>query len=157
MNSLVACYLLATLCATSGSPPSGEISESLDRLAYWPTQQITTREAGLSFHPPFTAPSETAVAVLAFNERPRDPWLGFDKVQHFTFSFLATLGGQYTLVNKLDVSEGRAWPVAASGSAAVGLLKEWYDWRYGPRRHFSTRDLVADGLGVVLAVGLILL
>ena len=87
----------------------------------------------------------------------RDPWLGFDKVQHLTFSFLWTLGGQYALVNKGSLTEGRALPLSIGLSAGVGLAKELYDWRLGPTAFFSRRDLAADALGVALAAGFILL
>ena len=85
------------------------------------------------------------------------PRVGFDKVQHFTFSFLWTLGAQYTLVNKASLSEREALPASIGTAAAVGILKEVYDWRYKPNGTFSRADLVADGLGIACAVGLILL
>ncbi len=87
----------------------------------------------------------------------KDPWLGFDKVQHFAFSALMTVGAQYTLVNKAELSEGRALPVSIVASGAVGLMKEVYDLRRSPSRHFSRRDLVADAAGILIATGLILL
>ncbi len=84
-------------------------------------------------------------------DRARDPWLGFDKVQHVTFSFLGTLGNQYVLVNKLDVAEPDALPVSIAVTATIGLGKEVYDKKRGPRRHFSYRDLLADAVGIGLA------
>ena len=98
---------------------------------------------------------ETERRPLALKGRPPDPWLGFDKVQHTTFSFLWTLGSQYTLVNKIDVSEARALPVSMTSGAFVGLAKEVYDWRWGPHRTFSYRDLTANAAGILLAAGLI--
>ncbi len=86
-----------------------------------------------------------------------DPWLSYDKVQHLTFSFLWTLSSQYALEQKAGWPPGRAWPLAAGTAAAAGLVKELYDWKVGPSRHFSYRDLVADGLGIALAVGVIFL
>ena len=108
----------------------------------------------------FAAPARavgTSFPAGSFEGRGSDPWLAFDKVQHLTFSFLWTLGSQYALVNKVDVSEGGALPVSIASSAAVGLAKEYYDWRRGPRRVFSRRDLVADADGIILATGIILL
>ena len=102
-------------------------------------------------------PVETEHRRWALKRRAPDPWLGFDKAQHAAFSFLLTLGNQYTLVNKIDVSERRALPVSMTGTAVVGLAKEVYDRRWGRRRHFSYRDLVADAVGIVLAAGLIVL
>ena len=100
---------------------------------------------------------ETAQRDTSFSQRPADPWLAFDKVQHFTFSFLWTLGSQYTFVNKWGLSEEGALPLSITSGAAIGLAKEFYDWRVKPSRYFSRRDLVADGLGIALAVGWVLL
>lgn len=107
-------------------------------------------------------PSGTSLPLRSFDrasdeDRPDDPWLAFDKAQHLAFSFLWTLGGQYALVNKAEWREGDALPVSAGVSAAVGLAKEYYDWRAGPRRYFSRRDLAADAAGIILAAGFILL
>lgn len=96
----------------------------------------------------------TSPLRLALN-RERDPWLGFDKVQHVTFSFLGTLSNQYVLVNKLDVAESHALPVSIAVTATLGLGKEVYDKKRGPRRHFSYRDLLADAVGIGLATVLI--
>ena len=101
--------------------------------------------------------SETERFLFALNERPADPWLGFDKAQHAAFSFLWTLSSQYTLVNKLDVSERRALPFSVSSGVLLGLSKELYDGSTAPRNYFSFRDLVADAFGIALALGLILL
>ncbi len=86
-----------------------------------------------------------------------DPWLGRDKALHAGGSFLLTLSGQYVLTAKLSASEGTALPIAAGTTLALGLAKEVMDSRRAVRPHFSTRDLVADAVGVALAVGLILL
>lgn len=86
-----------------------------------------------------------------------DPWLAYDKVQHVTFSALLSVSGQYGLENKLDWARGDALPVAIGATAAIGLGKELYDWRLGPRRFFSYRDMVANGLGMLVATGFILL
>ncbi len=87
----------------------------------------------------------------------RDRWLGFDKVQHFTFSFLFTVGGQYVLVNKADVSEGAALPFAAGAGAGIGLAKELYDERRPGGSGFSPKDLFWDALGIATASLLIAL
>lgn len=100
--------------------------------------------------------SETAFPPIAFNAPPRDPWLGFDKVQHLTVSFLWTLGTQYALVNKVSLRERQALPFSIGSSAIAGVGKEWYDLHHG-RRYFSRRDLVADAIGILLATGVILL
>lgn len=106
---------------------------------------------------PLAPPRETPAGLSALKAPSRDPWLGLDKVQHATFGFLWTLGSQYVLVNKIDVSERRALPFSLASSALVGLSKEVYDWRAGPYRRFSYRDLVADAFGMALAAVVILL
>jgi uncharacterized protein YfiM (DUF2279 family) len=86
-----------------------------------------------------------------------DPWFSYDKVQHVTFSALFTVGGQYGLENKLKWARGDALPVSVGAAMAIGLGKELYDWRLGSRRFFSSRDMVANACGVLLATGFILL
>ncbi len=86
----------------------------------------------------------------------RDSWFGFDKVQHVTFSFLFTVGSQYTLVNKADVSETNALPASIGISAGIGLAKELRDSRPGGTG-FSYKDLVWDAAGIACASLLIAL
>lgn len=147
-----------------GMTACSALAQSPDALPLRPLPHTSARAAilygdGVGISPGrwSAAPVETGRLRLALKERPADRWLGFDKAQHAAFSFLWTLSSQYTLVNKIDVSEGRALPVAVGSSAFFGLAKEVYDWRLGPYRHFSYRDLVADAFGVALAAGLILL
>ena len=90
-------------------------------------------------------------------QRVEDRWLGFDKVQHAAFSFFWTLGSQYTLVNKLGASERGALPLSVGSGALVGLAKEVYDEHLTARGFFSYRDLAADAVGLLLALGLIVL
>lgn len=100
---------------------------------------------------------ETAHYGEPFYDTTEDRWLGFDKVQHVTFSFLWTLGTQYVAVNKGRFSEAQALPLSIGTSAAIGVSKELYDRHVGRQRFFSYRDLVADGIGILLAAGIILL
>ncbi len=95
-------------------------------------------------------------AELVDDERPTDPWFSFDKVQHITFSFLFTIGWQYSLENKLNWSRNDALPLSIGLALSTGLAKELYDWRLGPRRFFSYRDMIANGVGILAATGLIL-
>jgi uncharacterized protein YfiM (DUF2279 family) len=85
-----------------------------------------------------------------------DQWLAGDKAKHVAFSGLWTLSTQYVLVNKADWSEGDALPVSVASSATVGLAKELYD-ASRPAGTVSGKDLVADAVGIGLAVGIILL
>lgn len=98
-----------------------------------------------------------AVPYGAAADTLRDDWLGRDKVLHAGFSFLFALSSQYVLTSKLDMSEGGALPASAGVTLALGLAKEVADSRRAVRPLFSTRDLVADAVGVALAVGVILL
>lgn len=100
---------------------------------------------------------ETGAISRPLHRQTEDSWFGFDKVQHLSFSFLWTLGTQYVVVNKVRLSEAQALPISISTSAALGLSKEVYDLHRGPQGLFSYRDLVADSVGILLAVGLILL
>ena len=94
------------------------------------------------------------------DESTRPPGRGpvsFDKVQHVTFGFLFTVGAQYALVDKADLSNKSALPLSIAGAALVGIGKEYYDWRYRPKREFSRTDLLADSIGILLAAGFILI
>jgi uncharacterized protein YfiM (DUF2279 family) len=125
----------------------GDRSDRRDRE--FPTIS-SVRAGGAGIH-------ETAPSGQPLHRHTEDSWFGFDKVQHVSFSFLWTLGTQYVVVNKGRLSEPQALPISISTSAALGLSKELYDLHRGPQRLFSYRDLVADGVGILLAVGLILL
>ena len=80
-----------------------------------------------------------------------DEWLAFDKVQHFTFSFLWTLSSQYVLVNNMNMYEEDALPFSVVSSLSAGLMKETSDMKK-PKGYFSKKDLVANALGILLAV-----
>lgn len=87
---------------------------------------------------------------------PRDRWLGQDKVQHVVFSGLWTLSTQYVLVNKADWGKADALPASIASGATVGILKEVYD-ASRPAGRASGKDLVANAVGIGLAVGVIAL
>ena len=87
----------------------------------------------------------------------KDAWWAADKAKHVGASFLITLSSQYVLTEKKGLSEGAALPLSMGLSAAVGFSKELYDRHTGPAYRFSRRDLAADGVGILLAAGLILL
>ena len=79
-----------------------------------------------------------------------DKWLAFDKVQHFTYSFLWTLSSQYIMVNNMNMAEEAALPFSVVSSVSAGLMKENYDMKK-PRGFFSKKDMVANSLGILLA------
>jgi uncharacterized protein YfiM (DUF2279 family) len=86
----------------------------------------------------------------------RDRWWARDKARHVVFSGLWTLSAQYVLVQKAGWSDDDALPVSVASSATVGLAKELYDAsRIGGQA--SGKDLVANAVGIGLAVGVIAL
>ena len=87
----------------------------------------------------------------------RDDWLARDKALHVGVSFLITLSSQYVYQTKIGLTEGEALPLSIGTAASAGLLKEIMDSRRPNAPEFSKRDLVADGVGILLAVGLIAL
>ena len=91
------------------------------------------------------------------NGPPPDPWLGIDKAQHFTFSALFVLAGQYVLTDKAGLSDGRALPIACAGTLALGLAKEVADANRPRRPLFSWRDLAADAAGVAVGAAVVAL
>ena len=55
---------------------------------------------------------------------PNDQWIAIDKLQHYLYSCLVSLGCQYVLVNKFRNSEVSALPISSSLSFSAGFLKE---------------------------------
>ncbi len=90
-------------------------------------------------------------ASAEIGENQEDRWLSFDKFQHAGFSFVITLGSQYSYETKLDMNRPNATILSVSTAVLVGLAKEIYDYNFGPSRHFSHKDLIADGAGILLA------
>ena len=80
-----------------------------------------------------------------------DEWLAFDKVQHFTYSLLWTLSTQYVLVNNMNMKEEDALPFSVISSLSAGIMKERLDMKK-PKGYFSKKDMVANCLGILLAV-----
>ena len=84
-----------------------------------------------------------------------DKWLAIDKLQHFSYSCLISLGCQYVLVNKFNNGEKDALPLSSSLSFSAGLLKELNDNR-GKNGYFSIKDMVANLAGITVAAIIIL-
>lgn len=85
-----------------------------------------------------------------------DRWIARDKAQHVVFSGLWTLSSQYVFVNTAGLTEEEALPLSIASSASVGVAKELYD-ASRPTGQVSGKDLVANAVGIGLAVGVILL
>ena len=86
----------------------------------------------------------------------KDKWIAIDKVQHFSYSCLISLGVQYVLVNKLEMNEDSAMPLSMAMSFSLGIIKELRD-KKGKDGFFSRKDLVANGFGILTAGVIILL
>ena len=86
----------------------------------------------------------------------KDKWIAIDKVQHFSYSCLISLGVQYVLVNKLKMNEDSAMPLSMVMSFSLGITKELRD-KKGKDGFFSKKDLVANGFGILTAGVIILL
>ena len=83
-----------------------------------------------------------------------DKWFAIDKLQHFAYSCLISLGCQYVLVNKKDFSESDALPISTALSFSAGLSKELND-RKGKNVFFSVKDMVANCAGLFVAIKII--
>ena len=83
-----------------------------------------------------------------------DRWFAIDKLQHFSYSCLISLGCQYVLVNKKDFSESDALPISTALSFSAGLSKELND-RKGKNGFFSVKDMVANCAGLFVAISII--
>ena len=53
----------------------------------------------------------------------KDKWIAIDKVQHFSYSCLISLGVQYVLVNKLEMNEDSAMPLSMAMSFSLGIIR----------------------------------
>ena len=106
--------------------------------------------------------SESGALVIASGKKSpsnetslADNWLAIDKIQHFSYSCLISLGCQYVLVNKFNNSETNSLPLSSGLSFSAGLLKELNDNR-GEKGHFSLKDMVANAAGIIVAALIIL-
>ena len=83
-----------------------------------------------------------------------DKWFAIDKLQHFSYSCLISLGCQYMLVNKKDISESDALPISTALSFSAGLSKELND-RRGKNGFFSLKDMIVNCAGLFVAIAII--
>ena len=90
--------------------------------------------------------------ILAIEkDQPQDKWFAIDKVQHFSYSCLVSLGAQYVLVNKMGKDETSALPVSLGMSFTAGITKEIQDSK-SKNGFFSRKDLVANTMGIIFSV-----
>ena len=83
-----------------------------------------------------------------------DKWFAIDKLQHFSYSCLISLGCQYVLVNKQNNTEEESLPLSSALSFSAGLLKELDDNRR-ENGFFSWKDMVANAAGIAVAAVII--
>ena len=79
----------------------------------------------------------------------KDNWIAIDKVQHFSYSLLISLGCQYVLVNKMKNTENSSLPISSAFSFSTGLLIELNDQK-GKDGFFSFKDMVANFVGIMV-------
>ena len=83
------------------------------------------------------------------NPEVKDDWIAIDKLQHFSYSLLISLGCQYVLVNKMYNTEKSSLPISSAFSFSAGLLKELNDQK-GKNGYFSLKDMVANVGGIMV-------
>ena len=83
------------------------------------------------------------------NTEVKDDWIAIDKLQHFSYSLLISLGCQYVLVNKMNNTEKSSLPISSAFSFSAGLLKELNDQK-GKNGYFSLKDMVANFGGIMV-------
>ena len=83
------------------------------------------------------------------NPEVKDDWIAIDKLQHFSYSLLISLGCQYVLVNKMNNTEKSSLPISSAFSFSAGLLKELNDQK-GKNGYFSLKDMVANFGGIMV-------
>ena len=84
------------------------------------------------------------------NPELKDDWIAIDKLQHFSYSLLISLGCQYVLVNKMNNTEKSSLPISSAFSFSAGLLKELNDQK-GKNGYFSSKDMIANFVGILVA------
>ena len=84
------------------------------------------------------------------NPEVKDDWIAIDKLQHFSYSLLISLGCQYVLVNKMNNTEKSSLPISSAFSFSAGLLKELNDQK-GKNGYFSLKDMIANFGGIIVA------
>lgn len=85
------------------------------------------------------------------NPEVKDDWIAIDKLQHFSYSLLISLGCQYVLVNKMNNTEKSSLLISSAFSFSAGMLKELNDQK-GKNGFFSLKDMVANVGGIMVGV-----
>jgi len=80
--------------------------------------------------------------------------IGYDKIQHVAFNCLWTLSSQYILENKSGFDKDKALSYAVGSSISIGLAKELNDCQTR-KKPFDWGDMLANGIGIIIAVFII--
>jgi uncharacterized protein YfiM (DUF2279 family) len=91
--------------------------------------------------------------VGAHQKLSRDLWLGKDKFDHALASAGLVAAQFYVLHQEFEMSDSRSRQIAAGSTLVIGIAKEIYD-KVSRRGTPSWKDLLADFVGVALAVGI---
>jgi uncharacterized protein YfiM (DUF2279 family) len=84
-----------------------------------------------------------------------DKWVGSDKVKHFGASFLLVVLGKVGSKELLKFDRAASSVSAVGTALLVGFAKEIID-DLDPKNIFSLKDLIADLLGIAVALFLLL-
>lgn len=98
-----------------------------------------------------TPVADTLAIKVAPYKSFNDPWIAKDKAQHFLGSFIATGVSTLSLQRFTDLNKEKSLHLGVSFSFTLGLGKELYD-STKKNNFFSYKDLIADLLGIGLAV-----
>ena len=146
---ILVAFALVGATESQGARPASMDCLRAERAPLPPT--LSALRLALQFPPCRSSRPSLRTARLS-----EDRWLARDKAKHVVFSGLWTLSTQYVLVVKADWRAPGALPASVASGAAVGVAKELYD-ASRPAETASGKDLVADAVGIGLAVGVILL
>lgn len=141
---ILVAFALVGATESQGARPASMDCLSAERAPLPPT--LSALRLALQF-----PPCRSSRPSLRTARPSEDRWLARDKAKHVVFSGLWTLSTQYVLVVKADWSEADALPASITSAAAVGVTKELYDASH-PTGAVSGKDLVADAVGIGLAV-----
>ena len=111
-------------------------------------------------HPLFaeSEPVTLNAYIQSFALKPKkvtnDSWLSPDKGYHLVGSMIGTTFiGQLSLKG-FDTSRQKSQIIGAGFTFSLGLAKEFYD-SGEPKNKFSWKDLIADGVGIIIGVVLL--
>jgi uncharacterized protein YfiM (DUF2279 family) len=91
--------------------------------------------------------------AFAQNKAVNDKWLSFDKFQHFFLSTHLTVLS-YEIYHRSYNNTRESSRYFSSGLVlTLGIGKETWDSRK-PKGKFSYKDLIADGLGIILGLSI---